>query len=155
MLSIRELNVRIADLRPCWRTADAAAFDVDGSDLLDLLTQFDLFGTWRKDIETSLTHWSRDIYDIFEWPRGEGPVDTCKAIRTFHPEDRPLVLDCIAEAASRKTGFQFVLRMLRPDGSWKYVQANARYRINPEGREELIGTLSQFKERVRAVAVST
>lgn len=153
MLEVKELNVKIVDE---WREPQkAGGTGLDGALIVDLLSQFDLFGVWRKDIETALTYWSSDIFEIYGWPYQEGPVDARKEIEAYHPEDRALVLDCIAEAASRKTGFRFVLRLRKPDGTYKLVQANGRYRVNEQGREELYGTLSQFKERVRSVAINS
>ena len=147
----KELNIQIMDARQAPPRIDTLG--LDAALILNLMTQFDHFGLWRKDIETSLTHWSPDVFRIFGWPWREGPVDSREVIEMYHPEDRALVLDCISEAVSRKTGFWFVLRLRMPDGSWKFIQSNARYRVSEEGREELVGTVCEIKERVRSATV--
>ena len=123
--------------------------------LLDALSQFDLYGAWRIDLETGMVYWTRDVFEIHGMAFRDGPVDLTRMISLYHPEDRELVMNCIEEAATRKTGFRYVLRLTTPDGHGKLVKCNGCYRINREGREEIYGTFSQFQERIRTVAVNS
>jgi hypothetical protein len=124
-------------------------------DLLEVLAQFDPYGVWRMELETGLLFWSRDVFEVHEMTYQPGPVDLRKAIDSYHPDDREMVINCIEEAASRKTGFRFVLRLQRADGSYKLVKCIGRYRLNSEGGEEIYGTVSQFQERIRSVAINS
>jgi len=128
---------------------------LDDASLLDALAQFDLYGAWRVELDTGMVYWTRDVFTIHGLPFRPGPVDLKEAISRYHPDDRELVANCIEEAAARKSGFRFVLRLTTPDGHSKLVKSNGRYRVNRHGREEIYGTFSQFQERVRTVAVNS
>lgn len=128
---------------------------LDDVSLLEALSQFDLYGAWRVDLDTGMVYWTRDVFEIHGLPYKEGPVDIKEAISRYHPDDRELVNNCIEEAAARKSGFRFVLRLMTPDGQNKLVKSNGRYRVNREGRGEIFGTFSQFQERIRSVAVNS
>jgi PAS domain-containing protein len=146
-----QLSIEIQDKqRPPQAMEDIGLGDAC---LLDALAQFDLYGVWRIDLETGMVYWSRDVFEIYGIPYHDGPVDIRKAIEAYHPDDRALVSSCIEEAAARKTGYRFVLRLQCADGGFKLVKSSGRYRVNQDGREEIFGTFSQFHERVRAVAV--
>jgi len=128
---------------------------LEDASLLEALSQFDLYGAWRIELETGMVYWTHDVFEIHGLPVREGPVDLTKVISLYHPDDRELVMNCIEEAATRKTGFRYVLRLTTPDGHNKLVKCNGRYRVNREGREEIYGTFSQFQERIRTVAVNS
>lgn len=132
-----------------------AEIGLEDASLLDALAQFDLYGAWRLELDTGMVFWSRDVFEIHALPFKEGPVDLAQAISRYHPDDRELVANCIEEAAARKTGFRFVLRLITPDGKNKLVKSNGRYRVNKEGREEIYGTFSQFQQRIRTVAFNS
>lgn len=122
------------------------------ANLLDALSQFDLYGVWRLELETGLLYWSPDVFKIHEMSYAKGPVDVRRAIEAYHPDDRELVASCVDQAAKRKSGFRFVLRLLKPDGTYKLVKSNGRYRKRADGTEEVYGTFSEFQPRVRAIA---
>lgn len=148
-----QLHLEVLDApRPTQPLDEIGLSDVS---LLDALAQFDLYGAWRIDLDTGMAYWTRDAFEIHGLPCREGPVDLKEAISLYHPDDRELVTNCIEEAAARKSGFRYVLRLTTPDGYNKLVKSNGRFRINAEGREEIFGTYSQFQERVRTVAVNS
>ncbi|MCI5073579.1 PAS domain-containing protein [Oricola sp.] len=144
------------EIREHTRPAQSlAAIGLDDASLLDALAQFDLYGAWRLDLETGMVFWTPDVFEIHGLPYREGPVDLGQAIARYHPEDREMVANCIEEAATRKSGFRFVLRLTTPDGRSKLVKSSGRYRVNKQGGEEIYGTFSQFQERIRTVAVNS
>lgn len=148
-----QLHFEIKDTpRPAQSLADIG---LDDASLLDALAQFDLYGAWRLDLDTGMIYWTRDAFEIHGLPFKDGPVDIREAISRYHPDDREMVTNCFEEAATRKSGFRYVLRLTTPDGHFKLVKSCGRYRVNREGREEIYGTYSQFQERIRAVAVNS
>lgn len=134
---------------------ELAEIGLDDARLLDTLAQFDLFGAWRVDLSSGLVYWSRDTFEIHGLPYKEGPIDIYKALEAYHPDDRPLVRECFAEAIERKTGFRYVMRMKVEGGDYRLVAASGMYRVNGQGDEEVFGTFYLFQDPVRAVAVGS
>ena len=126
---------------------------LDEVNLLNVLSQSEPFGVWRLELDTGLVYWSADVYEIHELEAKEGPVDVMNAVAAYHPDDRDLVINCIEEAVARKTGYSFVLRLQRKDGSIRLVKSNGQYRIGSSGREEIYGTFATCAEPVRGVSV--
>lgn len=132
---------------------DLGEIGLDNASLIDVLSQFDLYGVWRLDVETGMTYWSRDVFIIHNLPFSGGPVDIISAINAYHPEDRAAVSQCLEEALAHKSGFRFVLR-LGDDITYKLVKATGKYRENAKGKPEIYGTFSQFQPPIRSVAIN-
>ncbi|MGB7432376.1 MAG: PAS domain-containing protein [Ahrensia sp.] len=133
---------------------DLARIGLDDIRLLDALAGFDPYGAWRLDIQKGLAYWSEDVFRIHEMPINVGePVDLTAAINAYHPDDRSHVIECIEEAAKKRSGFRFVLRLLGESGETRLVKSTGRFRINAKGEQELYGTFSLFQTAIRSVII--
>ncbi|MEL6750997.1 MAG: PAS domain-containing protein [Pseudomonadota bacterium] len=126
--------------------------EVDGSEMLNVLSLFDPYGVWQLDLQTGKVTWTEDVYHIHGMPVGDGTVDLDAAVEAYHPEDKPYLEQAIEEAVSRKTGFRIVLRLKRPRGGYKLVKSTGMFRTRADGSGELFGTFSQFQPANRSVA---
>lgn len=142
----------IDDERPPRPRQDIDEYDVDGQDLMDLLSMYDPYGIWRIDLETGKVHWSPDVYQIHGLDYTEGVVDLNAALAAYHPEDAKMIAQLLEETITKKTGYRFVLRLKKPDGSYKMVKSIAKYRINRNGKAEIYGLFSEFQMPIRNIA---
>jgi len=98
-------------------------------------------GNWEADLTTGELFWSEEIFRIF----GLDPASFTPTVDSFraavHPDDLELVLAC--ERRSAKTGIHdLVHRIIRPDGTVRYVDELAHAERNADGRVvRLIGTV--------------
>lgn len=136
--------------RPVQQTEDVT---IDGSALLEVMSQFEPFGLWRMELETGLVYWTRDIYEIHEIPYRDGPVNLKMAINAYHPDDRDLVVGCLEDVVARKSGFHFILRIATGGGRYKKIKAVGKFHVNESGREELIGTFNEEPGGIRGVVI--
>ena len=114
------------------------SFDISGNELLSILSMYDLCGLWRLDLKTSKVFWSKDVASIHNMEEQKDPVDLQTALGSYHPEDRKTLARLLDETIVNKTGYRFVLRMRRKDGSYKLVKCIGKYRVAKNGNEELI-----------------
>ncbi|MDG4867841.1 response regulator [Guyparkeria sp. 1SP6A2] len=106
-------------------------------------------GNWRADLTTGELLWSDEIYRIFGYePRSFAPsVEAFHA--AVHPEDREAVHR--SEKRAEKTGrHDIVHRILRPDGSVRYVHELAQLHLDQSGKPVglMTGTVQDVTERV-------
>ena len=104
-------------------------------------------GNWDSDMVTGEAKWSEETYRIF----GQDPASFTPSVNAFfsavHPDDKEMVLKYGNEAA--KTGhFDFVHRIIRPDGEVRYVHQIAKVQVDHEGKlSKLNGTVQDISER--------
>ena len=135
------------------RQQDMREVCVSAQELLDALSEFDPYGIWCIDIDAGLMYWSEDTFRIHELQAFDGPVNLLAAIKAYHPADQKHVLRALEEAAEKKSGFRFVLRVRRNKGGYKLVKCTGKYRQQSNGAAEIVGTFSQFQSAERALAV--
>ncbi len=126
---------------------------VSHEEILKAISRFDPIGLWRVDLDRGLTYWSDEVFEIYGWDVRPGPVDVAKAIEAYHPDDRAVVAQCLEEAAKKRTGFRFVLRLTRPDGGHIWVKSCGLYRTSADGSEEIYGYFEKFSALTRSVTI--
>lgn len=83
-------------------------------------------GYWSFDIATEKITWSEEIFHIFGLDPDQGEPSFDEVIQLYHPEDRDLCLERVAEA-SRGIPQNFDARIIRPNGEIRY--ANVRIEL--------------------------
>jgi len=108
-------------------------------------------GSWARRISTGEIYWSDETYRIFgRDPRA--PAPTGPQLREMcHPDDGH-VFDQAMETASREArGFELDLRIIRPDGSIRYVHSKGQPVLDDAGVVvELMGVVMDVTEQKRA-----
>lgn len=130
-----------------WRHVGAT-----GDELIELLGSFRPFGIWRAELETGLVFWSEDVYRIHGMEPSTEPVSLAEAINRYHPDDATMVAQLIETVSRNKSGYRFVLRLRRPDGSYKLVASAGRYR--PDNGGELYGFFHEYQPNLRSVLLT-
>ncbi|WP_300034685.1 EAL domain-containing protein [uncultured Roseobacter sp.] len=84
-------------------------------------------GRWEYDVGAKYAFWDDQLLEIFHMPKGKNIVDADAWSQTIHPEDREAVTrlseQCLAEERDIATDY----RMLRPDGSVRYIRTRGKY----------------------------
>lgn len=78
-------------------------------------------GTWSTDFATGLTEWSKEIYRILGLEESVGPSHTL-FLSLVHPDDASTFESLSARKAGAIDWEPLDARMLRPDGSVRYVR---------------------------------
>jgi len=106
-------------------------------------------GSFGRNVLSGEIHWSEETYNIFEFDRSVAP--TMELIfQRIHPEDRDRVRQIIDGAVKARTDLDVEYRLLRPDGSVKYLQVVARALDPSSGGLEFVGAVTDITERTRA-----
>lgn len=82
-------------------------------------------GHWRVDLASGKVDWSDAVYAIHGVRREEFDPNRGEGLQFYSPEDREAVERHIAEAIASRTGYQFQLRLRRPDGEMRHVTSKA------------------------------
>lgn len=107
-------------------------------------------GSWALRINTGESYWSDETYRIFGLdPRTAAPSD--QQVREMcHPDDRHLFDQAIATAVRDTRPFETDLRIIRPDGSMRYVHSKGQPVLDDSGvAVELMGVVMDVTERKR------
>ncbi len=132
---------------------DIEGFMVSGADLLGILSMFDPYGLWRLEIQTGLVYWTRDIFEMHEIEPSPGPINLVQALSYYHPEDRDRFAAAISDVIVRKSGYRAILRFSSRNGGYRFFKSIGRYRVDANGREEIIGAYTFLMDHEPAIAL--
>jgi PAS domain S-box-containing protein len=108
-------------------------------------------GLWTWDLERRSVYWSDEVYRIMDLELGSDPPDSKQWLRRVHPEDVHLAITGLAEIVRNGTEFLRKYRVVRRDGSVRWVEAQGRCQRNADGRATLImGVLTDITHRKHA-----
>jgi PAS domain S-box-containing protein/putative nucleotidyltransferase with HDIG domain len=91
-------------------------------------------GTWRMAVATGVVEWSDEMYQIFGLDRTASRRDLGQAARdAVHPEDRGRLDELAPEAYRAGLVSDGESRIVRPDGTVRWVRSEARNESNTAG----------------------
>jgi PAS domain S-box-containing protein len=150
-----ELGTKVAELREARhelemkvaeRTADLRRSDA----YLAEAQRISHTGSFGWDISSGEIFWSEETFRIFEYDQSAQPSEELVFRRT-HPEDRALVRQSIDRAIQERMAFDFEHRLLKPDGSIKYVRVVGHPVMTPgSGDVKFIGAITDVTDRERS-----
>jgi PAS domain S-box-containing protein len=105
-------------------------------------------GSFEWDVRANQVTWSPELCRIY----GLEPRTFTSSFHTFvrciHPEDRPLVVGAIREAASAGTAFRLEHRVVRPDGEVRHLYTRGRVsRDEQSPMQRLVGACQDVTEQ--------
>lgn len=105
-------------------------------------------GHWELDLQTMTPVWSEEIFRIFGLDPDCDEPSFEDHERITHPDDWPKLNDAVMTAVETGTAFELEFRILRPDGTarWMYEIGNAR-RGSDGVISSLFGTAQDISER--------
>ncbi|WP_196220710.1 putative bifunctional diguanylate cyclase/phosphodiesterase, partial [Roseibium hamelinense] len=106
-------------------------------------------GSWERNLETGELHWSEELYRIVGVPTDTDAVNARKALyRQIPAAERPMVEKSIQHAIDAVSNFDFEHRIIRDDGSVRYLHVRGYVIANHDGLpKRMFGTVLDITER--------
>lgn len=101
--------------------------------LLELAEQLCHVGHWRVSLPDYSITWSTTVYHIHGVTPDCYSPEIKTAIGFYHPDDRDIVTTAVTMAAQDGTPFEFSARLIRADGSLRYVKSRGLTLPGPHG----------------------
>ena len=143
---LRHNNERLtAEIEERKRTGEALRLS---SERLQLATRVASIGIWDWDIPRNELVWDESMYQLYGIRRGDfgGAYDAW--IQTLHPDDKAYTDGEIQAALRGEREYAPEFRIVRPDGTIRYIKADSRTIKDHEGRPlRMIGTNIDITER--------
>lgn len=119
--------------------------DIERFNKVEMLSHL---GSYEVDLKTGKTIWSDELFRIFGFqPKSFEPTRE-KRIELTYANDKKLVKENIEKAINEKYGFTIENRILRPDGSIRWVLSIGYVELNEDDEaEKFIGALHDITER--------
>lgn len=92
-----------------------------------------LTGYWEWNLKTRIYNWCDEMYRIFNLAPQQSSPRTGTYFNSVHPEDREKVVRALGQALVGKEPFNIEHRIVRPDGSVRFVIGKAEVTFD-EGR---------------------
>ena len=113
---------------------------------LERIQEIARLGHWRADMKTGDLYWSDIIYEIFGFDKETTTPSVALFSSCVHPDDIDAVR--VSERVASETGIHDVEhRIIRPDGSIRWVHELADYSRTEGNGEYLTGTVRDITER--------
>lgn len=111
-------------------------------------------GSWVWEIEENIISWSDEIYRIFGLAPQEFSATYEAFLESVHPDDRESVDSAVNAAFNKKEHYSIDHRIIRPDGSIRFVHEEAEVTHNKEGKPvQMMGTVHDVTERIEVEAL--
>ncbi|MEA5626487.1 PAS domain S-box protein [Nostoc sp. UHCC 0251] len=105
-------------------------------------------GSWEWNLEMKKRYWSRETFRIFGINPTQSEPTQAEFLQMLHPEDRELFQTNFERAIAQKTPFNIEYRIIRPDGSVRYIESKAEIAYNSQGQAvKLLGSVLDITER--------
>ena len=123
----------------------------DGEERYRLAIDAAQLGTWDWDLVSRKIAWNPRYAQIFGFPPEFMQVDYRAFSERVHPEDLPRVEAAVAEAGERHARYDLDHRIVRPDGSVRWISAIGEFHYDAQGTPvRMIGVLMDITDRKRA-----
>ncbi|UKO96022.1 PAS domain S-box protein [Nostoc sp. UHCC 0870] len=110
-------------------------------------------GSWELDFNTYQRSWSKETFHIFGLDPHQVEPNHAEFLQMVHPEDRAAVQTQLRQIIAYSTPFCLEYRIIRPDGSIRYVESRAEVTQDHQGNlAKLFGAILDITERKQAEA---
>lgn len=109
-------------------------------------------GSWEWHVRANRVTWSEELYRIYDLPPGS-ELSYESFLERVHPDDRELARTVVERALEDRTPFELTHRILRADGTERWVVGRGRAVVDDAGRlVRMVGTSQDVTERRAAEA---
>ncbi|BAZ33370.1 two-component sensor histidine kinase [Cylindrospermum sp. NIES-4074] len=105
-------------------------------------------GSWEWNLETQQRHWSTETFRIFGLNPSQSEPNLAEFVQMIHPDDRAHMQIYMGQAIAHGIPFNVEYRIVRPDGSMRYLESKAEIVKNAQGQTvKLLGAILDITER--------
>lgn len=105
-------------------------------------------GHWRVTLPDGHLEWSDEVFKIHGVDRATFDLNVENAIKAYHPKDRDWVAKKVEAAIAEGEGFEFEMRIVRPDGEVRDVFSRGECSFDEQGKASAIfGVFMDITER--------
>ncbi|MDZ8080211.1 MAG: EAL domain-containing protein [Nostoc sp. DcaGUA01] len=105
-------------------------------------------GSWEWDLESQTQIWSVETFRIFGLNPTQSAPTQAAFLQMLHPEDRSVLQRHLLKAIANGTPFNLEYRIVRPDGSLRYLESRAEVAYDTQGKTiRLYGAILDITER--------
>ena len=97
------------------------------ADLLNEAQRVAHVGSWERDPITQKITWSEEVFRIFGLQPTLNALSYSELLLKVHPDDRQYVAEVLNRAADTEEAHQLEYRVIRPNGSLRYVFSKGLY----------------------------
>ncbi|MDZ8259620.1 PAS domain S-box protein [Nostoc sp. ChiQUE01b] len=116
--------------------------------LLATTEQIAHVGSWELNLETKKGCWSMETFRISGLNTTQGEPNQAELLQMIHPDDRALIKTQLEQAITQITPLNLEYRIIRPDGSVRYVESKAEIAYDAQGQPvKLLGAIIDITER--------
>lgn len=116
--------------------------------LLATAQQIAHVGSWEWNLEPRQQIWSTETFRIFGLNPTQLAPTQAEFIQMVHPDDRPGFQTHLVEAIAKGISFNIEYRIIRPDGSLRYIESKAEVAYDTHGQTiRLYGAILDITER--------
>ncbi len=110
-------------------------------------------GNCEWDLVNNTLNWSDEVYSILGYAPQQIGASYEAFLNAVHPKDRQAVDDCVRDTLKRQHPYSLEHRILQPDGTLRYVHAQAEVKQADGGQPiRMVGTFHDITERKLAEA---
>ncbi|MEH2204668.1 MAG: EAL domain-containing protein [Nostoc sp.] len=108
-------------------------------------------GSWEWYLESQKQIWSAETFRIFGLNPAESAPTQAAFLQMLHPGDRSMLQRHLLGAIANGTPFNLEYRIIRPDGSLRYLESRAEVAYDTQGKKiRLYGAILDITERKQA-----
>lgn len=116
--------------------------------LLATTQQITHVGSWELNLETKKRYWSMETFRIFGLNPTQGEPNQTEFLQIIHPDDRAWMEAQLEQAITQITPFNVEYRIIRPDGSVRYIESKAEIAYDAQGQPvKLLGAVLDITQR--------
>jgi PAS domain S-box-containing protein len=105
-------------------------------------------GSWEFDLNSQKISWSETTFQHWGFDPSQGEPSYTELLERVIPEDREILFQAVELAIAQKVPYTFDLRIVRPDGSIRYLDSRGEPVVNERGQVmKLIGTSLDVTDR--------
>jgi signal transduction histidine kinase/CheY-like chemotaxis protein len=105
-------------------------------------------GSWEYTTATGISVWSAELHRLFDRDPTPGPPSFGEVLPRVHPDDRAMFARHFVRELPSSHGYRLEFRLVRPDGSVRWIEArNERARAPAGEPEHLTGTMQDVTEK--------
>ncbi len=108
-------------------------------------------GHWRMELPSKKLTWSDEIFNIVGVDPQRGALSPEEVLNLYHPDDRTRARDSLIRALKTGEGWDFIVRLVRPDGDELCARSHGVAERSHQGKTSAIfGVFADVTELVRA-----